>query len=43
MRWTKCVYLHKKAFKKPEQRRMEELLTSAGYEIISSKDLDPVQ
>ncbi len=40
---TRCVYLHKKAFKKPEQRRMEELISSAGFEIVSSKDLDPLQ
>ena len=40
---TKCVYLHRKSFKKPEQRRMEDILSTAGYEILSSKDLDPVQ
>ena len=40
---TKCVYLHKKSFKKSEQRRMEELISSAGFEIVSSKDLDPIQ
>ena len=39
---TKCVYLHKKAFKKSEQRRMEELIASAGFEVMSSKDLDPL-
>ena len=39
---TKCVYLHKKAFKKSEQRRMEELIASAGLEVVSSKDLDPL-
>lgn len=40
---TKCVYLHKKAFKKPEQRRMESLIGSIGFEILSSKDLEPLQ
>lgn len=39
---TRCVYLHKKAFRKSEQKRMEELIKSAGYEILSSKDLDPL-
>ena len=40
---TKCVYLHKKAFKKSEQRRIEDLIGSIGYEILSSKDLEPIQ
>jgi D-aminoacyl-tRNA deacylase len=38
---TKCVYMHRKSFKKAEERRYSELLESAGYEIVSSKDLDP--
>ena len=40
---TKCVYLHKKAFKKSEQHRMEDLIGSMGFEVVSSKDLDPLQ
>ena len=40
---TKCVYLHKKAFKKSEQHRIEGLIGSLGFEILSSKDLDPIQ
>ncbi|MBE6525009.1 MAG: hypothetical protein E7Z66_00350 [Thermoplasmata archaeon] len=39
---TKCVYMHHKAFKKSEDRRFTELMESAGYEIISSKDLEPL-
>ena len=40
---TKCVYLHRKAFKKSEQHRIEDLIGSLGFEILSSKDLDPIQ
>ncbi len=40
---TKCVYLHKKAFKKSEQHRIEGLIDSLGFEILSSKDLEPFQ
>ena len=40
---TKCVYLHKKAFKKSEQHRIEGLIDSLGFEILSSKDLEPLQ
>ena len=39
---TRCVYMHHKAFKKSEDRRFTELMESAGYEIISSKDLEPL-
>ncbi len=40
---TKCVYLHKKALKKSEQHRIEGLIDSLGFEILSSKDLEPLQ
>lgn len=40
---TRCVYLHRNSFKKSEQRRMEELIVSSGFEILSSKDLEPLE
>jgi D-aminoacyl-tRNA deacylase len=39
---TKLVYLHRKSMKKPEERRMSALIESAGYEQISSSDLEPL-
>ena len=39
---TKCVYMHKKAYKKPEERRITGLIESLGMEILSSKDLEPL-
>jgi len=39
---TKMVYLHRKSMKKPEERRMSALIASAGFEQISSADLDPI-
>jgi len=39
---TKLVYLHRKSMKKPEERRMSSLIESAGFEQISSSDLDPI-
>ncbi len=39
---TKLVYLHRKSMKKPEERRMSALIASAGFEQISSADLDPI-
>jgi D-aminoacyl-tRNA deacylase len=40
---TKLVYLHRKSMKKPEERRISSLISSAGLEQVSSQDLDPVQ
>lgn len=40
---TKLVYLHRKSMKKPEERRMSELIASAGFEQISSSDLEPLE
>jgi len=39
---TKLVYLHRKSMKKPEERRMSSLIESAGFEQISSSDLEPI-
>ena len=39
---TKMVYLHRKSMKKPEERRMSALIESAGFEQISSSDLEPI-
>ena len=39
---TKTVYLHRKSMKKPEERRVAALIESAGFEIVSSKDLEPI-
>ena len=38
---TKLIYLHRKSMKKPEERRISALIESAGYEQISSADLEP--
>lgn len=37
-----CVYVHRNTFKKPEERRIRELLDSEGYEVMSSSDLEPL-
>ena len=39
---TKMVYLHGKSMKKAEERRIEGLIESAGYERIKSADLEPL-
>ena len=39
---TKVVYLHRKSLKKPEERRMSELISSSGLEIVSSSDLNTI-
>lgn len=39
---ARCAYLHRKSFKKSEQSRMENLVESAGLEVVSSKDLEPL-
>ncbi len=39
---TKLVYLHRKSMKKPEERRISALIESAGFEQISSSDLEPL-
>jgi len=40
---TDMVYLHRKSMKKPEERRIASLIESAGFSVISSKDLEPIQ
>jgi D-aminoacyl-tRNA deacylase len=37
---TRLVYFHRKSLKGPEEKRLSELIASAGYEIISSTDLE---
>ena len=39
---TDMVYVHRKSMKKPEERRVSALIESCGYELVSSKDLDPL-
>jgi Uncharacterized protein conserved in archaea len=39
---TKVIYLHRKSLKKPEERRMSELISSSGFEIVSSSDLNTI-
>ncbi|MCL1978911.1 MAG: D-aminoacyl-tRNA deacylase, partial [Methanomassiliicoccaceae archaeon] len=39
---TKLVYMHRKSLKGPEERRISELIRSAGFELITSSDLEPI-
>lgn len=39
---TNMVYIHRKSMKGPVARRLAELISSAGYEIVDSKDLEPI-
>jgi D-aminoacyl-tRNA deacylase len=39
---TRLVYVHRKSLKGPEEKRLSGLIGSAGYEIISSSDLEPL-
>jgi D-aminoacyl-tRNA deacylase len=39
---TKLVYVHRKSMKGPEERRVSQLITSAGFEIITSSDLERI-
>ena len=39
---TDLVYMHRKSLKKPEEKRISELIASAGFELISSSDLEPI-
>ncbi len=38
---TKLVYVHRKSMKKPEEKRISALISSAGFEQITSSDLEP--
>ena len=37
-----AVYIHRKSMKKPEERRVAAIIESAGFEIVSSSDLEPL-
>ncbi|MDR1690265.1 MAG: D-aminoacyl-tRNA deacylase [Candidatus Methanoplasma sp.] len=39
---TKLVYLHRKSLSKPREREVSEIIGSAGFELISSSDLEPL-
>jgi D-aminoacyl-tRNA deacylase len=39
---TQMVYFHRKSLKGAEEKRLSELIASAGFELISSTDLDPI-
>ncbi len=39
---TKMIYVHRKSMKRPEERRISELISSSGFEMISSSDLEPI-
>jgi D-aminoacyl-tRNA deacylase len=39
---TRTVYVHRKSMKKPEERRITELIQSAGFETVTSADLEPL-
>jgi len=39
---TKLVYLHRKSLKSAEEKRISELIRSAGFEQISSSDLERI-
>lgn len=39
---TKLIYIHRKSMKGSERSRLEDMISSEGFEIISSKDLDPI-
>jgi len=40
---TRFAYIHKKSFSRPEARRLNELLVSAGYEVLEGSDLQDLQ
>jgi len=39
---TQMVYFHRKSLKGSEEKRLSDLIRSAGYELISSSDLDVI-
>lgn len=39
---THTVYIHRKSMKKSEERRISDLMESAGFEIVTSSDLEPI-
>lgn len=42
MTGTDQVYIHRKSMKKPEERRMEEIIRSAGFDTPKSADFEPL-
>jgi len=40
---TRLIYVHRKSMKKAEETKLSELLSSDGYETVSSKDLEPIK
>ncbi len=36
------VYMHRKSMKKPDEKRIADLISSAGFELITSSDLEPI-
>lgn len=40
---TRSAYVHKKSFSRPEARRIGDLLTGAGYEVLEGSDLEDLQ
>lgn len=40
---TKLVYIHRKSMKRSEESKLADMIGSNGYEIISSKDLEPLR
>ena len=39
---TKLVYIHRNSMKGPEEKRVTDLISSAGFELISSSDLERI-
>jgi len=37
---TRSAYLHKKSFSRPEARRLGDLLSGAGYQVLEGSDLE---
>ncbi len=40
---TRSAYVHKKSFSRPEARRLSDLLTAAGYQVLEGSDLEDLQ
>ena len=40
---TNLVYIHRKSMKKSEGSKLSDMISSIGYEVVSSKDLEPLR
>jgi D-aminoacyl-tRNA deacylase len=40
---TRLIYIHRKSMKRSEESRLSDMISSYGYETVSSKDLEPVR